>query len=89
MDAAPELVQACYARLVSPHPGQVHLLHQDNLAEYVSIPDYIMQKVKKGQITYTHFSDIVRVNLLAEYGGIWIDSTCWCAQPIPPPNQTI
>lgn len=42
-----------------------------------------MNKVGK-ELTYTHFSDIVRVCLLAKYGGAWIDSTCFCTGPIPP-----
>lgn len=31
----------------------------------------------------THFSDLIRMNLLRKYGGIWLDSTIFVSSPIP------
>ena len=50
---------------------------EKNLNDYVVIPEYIINKVKSGIISFTHFSDIVRLSLLAEHGGLWIDSTVY------------
>jgi hypothetical protein len=33
-------------------------------------------------ITLTHFSDIIRAELIRKYGGIWIDATVYCAKPV-------
>lgn len=27
-------------------------------------------------------SDIIRINLLRKYGGVWVDATLWCAKPL-------
>ena len=37
----------------------------------------------KGDYVNTHFSDILRIHLLAYYGGCWIDATCFQMAPIP------
>ena len=34
-----------------------------------------MDKYKKGIFTRTHFSDILRLELLTKYGGTWIDAS--------------
>ena len=39
------------------------------------MPDYIIRKQQSGEIDLTHFSDILRMMLLAQHGGIWMDST--------------
>ena len=83
MDSAPELVRACYANLVHQNGSRVKLITKDNINLYVDIPKYILEKVENNIITFTHFSDILRVSLLACHGGIWIDSTCWTTEPVP------
>ena len=42
-----------------------------------------MEKVKSGCMTKTHLSDVVRLTLLAIYGGAWIDATIFVKQDIP------
>ena len=51
------------------------ILNETNINEYVDIPRYIMYKYKKGMFTPTHFSDILRLELLNKYGGTWIDAS--------------
>lgn len=53
------------------------------MAQYVDIPDYILQKYKQGKMTRTHLSDIVRLLLLSKYGGVWIDSTILLTNELP------
>lgn len=79
MDNAPKLVQRCYESLKSNMKGyKINVITEENMFEYIEIPDYIVTKWKKGIISFAHFSDVIRVNLLVKYGGIWIDSTVLC-----------
>ncbi len=80
----PEVVSMCHAsvnRYRGNHPFRI--LTCDNYQEYVSLPDYIMDKVSSGAITITHLSDIIRFALLSQYGGMWLDSTVFVADKIP------
>ncbi len=83
IDSMPDLVQSCYRNLVYHYGKRVRLVTSDNLADYIQIPDFVVNKVKSGNISLTHFSDIVRCSLLAQYGGLWLDSTCWVTDKIP------
>ena len=82
-EKAPQLVRACNARLNSLNAGRVVNIDLDNLHEYIELPDIIYEKVESKIISLTHFSDIIRFKLLAKYGGLWIDSTCWVEASIP------
>lgn len=81
----PELVRMCYQQLLKSttpeHP--VILIHRENYKNYVEIPDYLLEKQNKGNISLTHFCDALRLCLLAEHGGIWIDSTVFVNGTIP------
>lgn len=57
---------------------QIITLDSSNIHEYVTLPDYINQKHENGIISHTHYSDILRLQLLIEKGGTWIDSTVLC-----------
>jgi hypothetical protein len=72
----PDVVRICYesiCRNSGSHP--VKLVTKENYTEYVHLPDYIIEKANSGIITITHLSDILRMNLLYEYGGYWMDAT--------------
>ncbi len=78
MEQAPDLVKTCVASIkkhAEQHP--VIVLDQDNYREYVTLPVHVMDKFRKGKITVTHFSDLLRVVLLYKYGGIWMDATLY------------
>lgn len=81
---APELVKACI-RSVRIHAGnhKVIIISQDNINDFIHLPDFIKRKVQQGDISFTHLSDIIRLNLLTLYGGAWIDATVFCAKNIP------
>lgn len=63
--------------------GGVKLLTMENLGDYVELPNFVFDKLERGSMTYTHFSDILRMSLLAKYGGMWVDSTCWITKRVP------
>lgn len=79
---APELVRMCYANLRKTYPN-VREITMNNFRDYVDIPDYIIKNLEAKNITYTNFSDILRCSLLRSWGGVWVDSTCWIANPMP------
>lgn len=41
-----------------------------------------MEKHKKGIISFLHYSDLIRLNLLINHGGIWVDSTMFLTEKI-------
>ena len=63
--------------------GGVNILDLKSIGQYVQLPDFVYEKLKQGKLQYAHFSDILRNALLAEYGGMWLDATCWTAHPVP------
>lgn len=77
---APKIVKACINSVIENYDGRVIVITKDNLDKYTNIPQYIYDKLNSGLITKTHFSDIVRFNLLRNHGGLWIDSTIFCSK---------
>ena len=79
VENAPLLVRRCYESLCKYlRDREIVLITQDNLFNYVQFPDYILKKWEAGVITNTHFSDLLRLELLIKYGGTWIDATVLC-----------
>ena len=37
---------------------------------------------QQGLVKPMHFADILRVNLLAQQGGLWLDGTVWLSSPL-------
>lgn len=83
-ETAPALVTKCIASIrksADNHP--VKLVTLENYSDYISLPDYIVEKYKNGFIGPAHFSDIIRMNLIAKHGGLWLDATIFCSKTIP------
>ena len=76
-EAAPDLIKICYQSL-GRLGKRIHIVTADNYSEYIVLPEYIIEKWKAGIISNTHFSDILRLELLTKLGGTWIDSTVLC-----------
>lgn len=84
IDNAPELVQRCYQSLVLHNPNkEVILIDDTNMFEYVTFPEFILEKWQSGVISNTHFSDLLRLELLVTHGGIWSDATVYYTDSIP------
>lgn len=83
IDKMPEIIKMCYMSICKHSNGhKVILLSKDNIDDYVKLPDYIYEKLNKGIISFTHFSDILRINLLYNHGGVWMDSSLFITSPI-------
>lgn len=86
MESAPEIVKKCMSsvRKVAQDCGyDITVITKDNYSEYISIPQFILDKVDSGAISITHLSDYIRVALSAAYGRGWIDATCYFTGSIP------
>lgn len=73
--AMPEPIQLSIQnmkRFSNGHP--VIVVTQDNWEEYVKLPGHVVKKFQEGTISITHFSDILRMNLLGRHGGLWLDA---------------
>lgn len=82
MENAPELVQRCYQSVKENLKSKdIVLITSANMNEYVQFPDYIIEKWKSGAITHTHLTDLLRLELLIKYGGMWLDATVLCSSP--------
>lgn len=62
---------------------QVIVLSKKNIYDYVDLDPIIIKNIKTGNISLTHFSDVLRTELLYQYGGIWIDATVLLSAPLP------
>ncbi len=81
MENAPLMVQTCYKSLLGHlDDREIVLITADNMMDYVDFPEYIVEKWKKGIITHTHMTDLLRLELLIKYGGTWIDATVLCTK---------
>ena len=54
---------------------EFHLLTDENIVDFIDIPTDIIEKYKRKELTAAHYSDIIRLSLLYQYGGIWMDAT--------------
>ena len=80
-DAAPNLVKACVSIWEHHNPGwKIIRLDRQNLKEYIDIDDTI--RLNRDTITVQAQSNIIRINLLAKYVGVWADATCFCCCPL-------
>lgn len=82
-DNMPAIVKKCTDSVLKYHSDKVILLNNNNISEYIDLPEYIIEKHKKGIIPFAHYSDILRLSLLAKYGGTWVDSTILLTDKIP------
>lgn len=79
IDNAPVLVQRCFESLnKNLKDKDIILITLENYKQYVDFPQHIIEKWHKGIITNTHFSDLLRLELLINHGGTWIDATVLC-----------
>lgn len=80
---APPLVKACFASMRRHLKQELVVLDEENLFDWVDLPEYVIEKWRSGKLSAAHFSDICRVDLLWRHGGVWLDATAFVTQPIP------
>lgn len=84
MENAPELVKNCVDS-VNYHikDRNIIIITAENFSEYAKLPNFIIEKWQKGIMSNTHFSDILRLALLIQRGGLWLDATVYLTGPLP------
>lgn len=82
LEEAPSIVKKC-VESVKRNAGEhrVIVITEENYKKYVRFPEWIEEKKDKGIISRTHYSDLLRLELLSQYGGVWLDSTFFCVKP--------
>lgn len=84
IENAPQIVKDCYESVCYwMKDWKIIVITADNMNEYVQFPDYIIDKWKRGIISNTHLSDLLRLELLIRHGGLWIDSTTYMTGYLP------
>lgn len=56
---------------------RVILLTQENISDFINIPQSIESNFKAGKFAITTFSDYIRTKIIFEYGGVWLDSSIY------------
>lgn len=80
---APQLVKVCFSRLRAAYPDRFIVLDNSNLWDYISMPDFLKRKWEEKKIVPANFSDICRVSLLYQHGGMWFDATDFLTSRVP------
>jgi len=76
----PEVVQKCINTWKKQNPNyEITVVNKSNLSKY--LPGVDFSKIKHIENSPEKFSDMVRLHLLAKYGGIWSDASVICLKP--------
>lgn len=84
-ESAPQIVKDCRCtteKYIDNEKYNVHYLTKDNYTSFVRFPKWIMDKVSAGTISLTEFSNLIRLALLYQYGGVWMDATLYLTDTI-------
>lgn len=83
-DQMPELIRMCFeSKMLHSGNHPVILLDQENIQDYVSFPEVVWSEVKEGKLKVQHLADMIRVQLIRKYGGVWLDASIYCHKDIP------
>lgn len=76
IEAAPDIVKIC-VNSIRQNIGcrELVILDKNNYKKYTNLDSYYEHMLEVGNISTTQFSDLLRLNLLFNQGGIWLDST--------------
>lgn len=76
IENAPDIVKKCIVNIKKKaNNSEVIIIDKSNYDKYSDIPEFIINKLNSNCMTITHFSDILRMELLYRNGGIWMDAT--------------
>ena len=76
---APPICKVCLKALARNYPDyKINIVTLKNISQFVSFPEHVVKKFNAGKISPTHFSDMLRLELLINHGGIWLDSCVLC-----------
>lgn len=81
-DNAPKIVTKCVKTWeILNHDWEVVRLDKSNLHRFIDlneiVPNYEQKKISEASL-----SDMIRLLLLKKYGGLWVDATMFCNEPL-------
>lgn len=80
----PEIVKISFKSIDIYQKGyQIIRLDDNNINEYLDLPEFVWEKRKNKKFKFAFFSDLLRLALLDVYGGIWMDATILLTDSIP------
>lgn len=80
----PKLVRTCLDS-VQKYRGryEVIVLSRETLGDYLEeLPGFVWEKFGKGGFVFPKIANLVRLQLLSAYGGVWLDATIYLTGPI-------
>ena len=80
LDNAPYVVRKCYESWVARNPTWRVVNLDASVLSSVSRVDYSAGNL--ATLSQQHKADLLRLDLIANHGGIWVDATCFCMQPL-------
>lgn len=81
---APEIIKKCLSSIKKHYPDyKVNVLSFDDIKDFIELPQKAYWLLENKKIPIALFSDILRLNLLSKYGGMWIDATMYATGKLP------
>lgn len=75
------VVKKCIEQFKRLHPEwDIHVLNKDTIGSFIEPIPMDLHIWKK--LSLPHRSDLIRTQLLIKYGGVWLDPTVFCIQPL-------
>lgn len=79
-DKMPPVARQCYNSWRALNPDwKIVFLDENNYGDYVDIKAVL---ATDNHLEVQAVADVIRINLLAKHGGVWIDATCYCCVPL-------
>ncbi len=80
LEEAPLVVKKCYESWQKYNPNwEIVFLDNNNFKDYVTIG---LPQEKFAPLSGAHKADLIRLELLSKYGGVWADATSLCRVPL-------
>ncbi|MEX0967251.1 MAG: capsular polysaccharide synthesis protein [Bacteroidia bacterium] len=78
---APFIIKRCVASWKQKNPGwEVNLLDNNNLYDFIGPVD--MRESVFERLPIQKKANLIRLKLVLERGGVWVDATCYCLKPL-------
>lgn len=77
---APQIIKHCKDSWIYKNPDwEVKLLDKDSISSFIEIEGF---KCLFKNLSIAHMSDLLRLELLEKYGGVWVDASLFCILPL-------
>ena len=56
-------------------------LTEENIGHYIDL-ETLVPDLKSKTVSNASYSDLIRIELLSKFGGLWVDATAYCSKPL-------